>query len=69
MDEYCDKFGMSDQKVGSYDHSSFAGPPAGVSKAAPSATPPAAAAAPNTTTPPAKGGGGGRGRGQGSKGS
>ena len=26
-DEYCDKFGMSDQKVGSYDHSSFAGPP------------------------------------------
>ena len=50
-DERCDKFGMSDQKVGSYDHSSFAGPPAGVSKAAPSATPSAAAAAPNTTTP------------------
>ena len=69
-DEYCDKFGMSDQKVGSYDHSSFAGPPPGVSKAVSSATPPATAAAPATTTPPAKGGrGGGRGSGQGSKGS
>ena len=69
-DEYCDKFGMSEQKVGSYDHSSVAGPPAGVSKAASSATPQATVAAPpDTTTPPAKGGGGGRGRGQGSKGS
>ena len=66
-DEYCDKFAMADHKVGSYTHSTFAGPPA-VSKAAPSATPPAAKATAGDAapaTPKTKG----RGRGAGSKGS